>query len=326
MDTNKGRSGLELIRFLLERREMGLEDITICKMPGKGPEDVLPLSDGKFVTGLDDGRIILIDEDFENCSELVNTGGRPLGMEISPSGQLIICDAEKGLLRFSFDSKRIENLSETPNIDLSFCNNCAVSKGGTVFFSSSTSRFKIGDSSKDVSEGIPSGVLLKWSPSGGIEKLMDGLYFANGVVLSPDEKFVLVAETGRARISRYWLEGELKGTSDVFFEKLPGLPDNINLGSDNLVWVAMVLSTSKALRKLWAAPYWLRWLYARAPQLLKGKQEKIIRIMALDFSGNVKCEISLESEKYNFVTSVREREGYLYLGSINQGSAARIEL
>ena len=91
---------------------MGLENITICKMPSKGPEDVLPLLDGKFVTGLDDGRIILIAEDFENYSELVNTGGRPLGLEICPRGELIICDAERGLLRFSFDSKRIENLSE----------------------------------------------------------------------------------------------------------------------------------------------------------------------------------------------------------------------
>ena len=53
---------------------MGLENITICKVPGKGPEDVLPLPDGKFLTGLDDGRIILIDEDFASWSELLNTG------------------------------------------------------------------------------------------------------------------------------------------------------------------------------------------------------------------------------------------------------------
>ena len=305
---------------------MGLENITICKVPGKGPEDVLPLPDGKFLTGLDDGRIILIDEDFASWSELLNTGGRPLGLEICSSGKLIICDAEKGLLRFSFTTKKIENLSEHSGLSLPFCNNCAVSNGGAIFFSSSTSRFKIGDSSKDVSEGIPSGVLCKWSPSRGIEKLMDGLYFANGVVVSPDEKFVLVAETGRARISRYWLAGELKGTSDVFCENLPGLPDNINLGTDHLIWVAMVVSTTSTIKKVWAAPYYLRWLYARAPKSVKGRQEKIIRIMALDFHGEVKCEISLESEKYNFVTSVREMNGYLCLGSINQESAARIRL
>jgi hypothetical protein len=305
---------------------MGLEAITICKMPGKGPEDVLPLPNGAFVTGLEDGRIILINKDFASCSELVNTGGRPLGLEICPSGELIICDAEKGLLRFSFDSKKIENLSEKSDIDVPFCNNCAVSNSGAIFFSSSTARFKIGDSSKDVSEGIPSGVLLKWSPNGEIEKLMDGLYFANGVVLSPDEKFVLVAETGRARISRYWLAGKLKGTRDVFCKNLPGLPDNINLGTDHLVWVAMVLSAAPIIWKIWAAPYFLRWLYARAPKFVKGRQEKIIRIMALDFHGEVKCEISLESDKYDFVTSVRERNGYLCLGSINQESVARINL
>ena len=36
---------------------------------------------------------------------------------------------------------------------------------------------------------------------------MDGLQFANGVVLSPDESYLLVAETGAYRITRLWLGG-----------------------------------------------------------------------------------------------------------------------
>lgn len=37
--------------------------------------------------------------------------------------------------------------------------------------------------------------------------LLKDLYFANGVALSKDESFVLVAETFQYRISRYWLKG-----------------------------------------------------------------------------------------------------------------------
>ena len=89
---------------------MGLENITICKVPGKGPEDVLPLPDGKFLTGLDDGRIILIDEDFASWSELLNTGGRPLGLEICSSGKLIIC-----CLLYTSPSPRDATLSRMPS-------------------------------------------------------------------------------------------------------------------------------------------------------------------------------------------------------------------
>lgn len=57
--------------------------------------------------------------------------------------------------------------------------------------------------------------------------LIDGLHFANGVALSQDESFLIVAETGRSRIHRYYLKGSKKGTHDIFIDRLPGLPDNL---------------------------------------------------------------------------------------------------
>lgn len=57
--------------------------------------------------------------------------------------------------------------------------------------------------------------------------VLDKLYFANGVALSEDESYVLVAETGRAAIRRVYLKGPKKGSSDIFIDGLPGLPDGI---------------------------------------------------------------------------------------------------
>jgi hypothetical protein len=59
------------------------------------------------------------------------------------------------------------------------------------------------------------------------EVLIDGLHFANGVVLSPKGDFVLVAETVRSRIHRYYVKGPKKGSRDIFIDGLPGLPDNL---------------------------------------------------------------------------------------------------
>lgn len=57
--------------------------------------------------------------------------------------------------------------------------------------------------------------------------LIDNLHFANGVMLSDNEEFVIVAETARNRIHRYYLKGLKKGTHDIFVDGLPGHPDNL---------------------------------------------------------------------------------------------------
>lgn len=57
--------------------------------------------------------------------------------------------------------------------------------------------------------------------------LISGIHFANGVALSENEDFVIVAETVRSRLLRYYLKGAKKGTHDVFIDGLPGTPDNL---------------------------------------------------------------------------------------------------
>lgn len=48
------------------------------------------------------------------------------------------------------------------------------------------------------------GRLLSYDPrSGSVTVLLDSLYMPNGIVLSPDEDFLLLAETSIGRILRY---------------------------------------------------------------------------------------------------------------------------
>ena len=71
--------------------------------------------------------------------------------------------------------------------------------------------------------------LLLRSQTKKVKTLIDGTYFGNGVVLSKDESFVLMTETTKYRVLRYWLKGEKAGQTEVFADNLPGFPNGISI-------------------------------------------------------------------------------------------------
>ena len=106
-------------------------------------------------------------------------------------------------------------------------------------FSDSSTRFPMPQWRADLIQRTRTGRLLRRTPDGVVIELLGGLEFANGVALAADGSYVAVAETGACRLQRVWLTGERAGRSEVFVDGLSGYPDNIALGSDGLVWVAL---------------------------------------------------------------------------------------
>ena len=292
---------------------------TSCDL-GRGPEDVLVCADGSVLTGLEDGRILRLSPDLSTMAEIGNTDGRPLGLEHLPDGRVLICDATRGLLAMELETGLVSVLVRDPP---PFCNNAAVGADGTVYFSSSSRRHPIEHSTRDVVEARPTGSLWQRAPDGTCTCLLDELYFANGVVLAPDESHVLVAETGAARVQRFWLAGPRVGEAEMFVDDLPALPDNMSVGTDGQVWVALVVPAA-ASRAVWRLPYPLRWLAVRVVR--NGPATQRLQAMALDWQGNVTRQIDRADAGYHFVTGVRKFGGALYLGSIAENRIARLEL
>ena len=65
----------------------------LIPLPGEGPEDVMVGPDGVIYTGLLDGRILAVAMEDGAVREVANTGGRPLGLEATADGRLLICDS-----------------------------------------------------------------------------------------------------------------------------------------------------------------------------------------------------------------------------------------
>lgn len=65
--------------------------------------------------------------------------------------------------------------------------------------------------------------LLHYNPTKNESKvLLDDLWFANGLAISPDNQFVVVAETSRYKLTKYYISGPKKGKSETFIAGLPG--------------------------------------------------------------------------------------------------------
>lgn len=303
----------------------------VLAVNGTGPEDVVVDEQGRVVTGVADGRILRLSADGREIAQVAETGGRPLGMELLGDGRLLVCDAERGLLAVDPDGGSVESLVPSRELaagrPLRLCNNAAVARDGTVFFTDSTQRFDLAHYVADLLEHSGTGRLLRRDVSGEVTEVLDGLQFANGVALSADESYVAVAETGAYRLRRVWLTGPDAGRSEVLTDNLPGIPDNLSTGEDGLIWVALATPRNAVLD--WTAPrhpLLRKATWALPPAVLTKLEVRTTWVVAVDDTGDIVRDLQTSVPGYAMVTGVRQHAGQLYLGSLRAQGVAVIDL
>jgi sugar lactone lactonase YvrE len=230
-------------------------------------------------------------------------------------------------LAIDLKTKAIELLVDTVHgKKLLVCNNPSVAQDGTIYFSDSSQRYPLSHIKREIIEHVATGRLLRRNTNGSVDVLLENLQFANGVVLAPDESFVLVAETGACKINRVWLKGAKKGQAEVFADNLPGMPDNMSLGTDGLFWVALPSAEDARLQLLHRLPLALRKAIAKIPESLLPAEQR--SFLAMAFNSNGKCVRFIEGDplRFHLVTGVREYQGKLYAGSIEENAIAVITL
>lgn len=295
-------------------------------LPGHAPEDVVVDHEGWVIAGVDDGRILRINPQTGEVRLLAHTGGRPLGLEVMPNGHILCCDSPGGLLEIDPATGVSQTLVSTfEGLPLPFCSNVVVAKDGTIYFSASSHRYTIHEWRHDIVEGIPTGRLYRLRPGQGLERLMDGLHFANGLALAHDQSWIVVAETGTCRLHRYWLTGPRAGQHEVFAE-LPGYPDNLSMSAAGLIWVALVTPPNPVLKLVHKLPVAARKLVARLPEAAQPKPEAMAWVMALDAEAHVVHDFLWKDGSYNMVTGVCEHQGTVYLGSLAEEAILSFEL
>ena len=298
------------------------------ELGGIGPEDVVVDAAGRLLTGIADGRILRVTLDDGQVETLANTGGRPLGLEPLTDGRLIVCDAERGLLRVDPQGGGdVEVLvADIDGRPLRFCSNAAAAPDGTVYFSASSQRFGLEHYRGDLIEHSGTGRLFRRAPDGEVSVLLEGLQFANGVALSADGGYLVVAETGGYQLRRLWLTGPRAGTDDVLVANLPGFPDNISRGPSGLIWVALASPRNAQLDWLHRRQPILRRILWSMPESLQPRPLRTMWVVGVDDEGAIVRDLQATGAGFHFVTGVVEHAGRLYLGSLAGSAIAELAL
>jgi sugar lactone lactonase YvrE len=292
-----------------------------------GPEAIAFDAQGRLYTGLEDGRVVSMAADGSDCRVLIDTGGRPGGLEVHPDGTVIVADFIKGLLRVGPGQKFEVLDKDVDGWPVGMADDVAIDARGRVFFSDASWKFDYAHHVLDALEHGGRGRLFLYDPAQKASAtVLAQLEFANGVAIGPDEQFVLVNETTAYRIKRYWMKGERSGEVDTFADNLPGLPDNITFNGRDRFWVALYGPRDPMLDALGPVPF-LREVIARLPLswLPGGARQGFV--LGLDLDGKVVEQYRYDGPgAFGPVTSVRERDGVLYLGSLSDTAIGRISL
>ncbi|KAL3327208.1 hypothetical protein AABB24_037752 [Solanum stoloniferum] len=309
-----------------------------------GPESIAfdPNGEGPY-TSVADGRILKWNGDSDGWVDFAVTSsqrkqcvhpfaphmehvcGRPLGLRFDTrTGDLYIADAYLGLHIVGPSGGLATPLvTEVEGQPLRFTNDLDIDEQeDVIYFTDTSTQFQRRQFIASVVSGDKTGRLMKYDKSTkAVTVLLRGLAFANGVALSKDKSFVLVAETTTCRVVRHWLKGPHAGKHDTFTD-LPGYPDNIRRNLRGEFWVGLH-SKRSLLAKLVISNSWLGKTMLKLPFtfqqlhfLLVGGQPHATAIKLSEDGQVLEVLEDLESKTLKFISEVEEKNGKLWIGSV----------
>ncbi|KAF2308781.1 hypothetical protein GH714_017862 [Hevea brasiliensis] len=232
-----------------------LKSYSQLDLPGViGPESIAFDCNGKGpYVGVSDGRILKWQGQTRVGERKACDGstdpdkepicGRPLGLKFNPTTcDLYIADAYYGLLVVG-PKGGVPTLlaASAEGVPFRFTNALDIDpKTGVVYFTDSSIYFQRRVYILAIMSSDKSGRLLKYDPnSKKVTVLFEGLAFPNGVALSKDNSFIIVAESGRMKILKFKLVNtEIQAPGEVF-SQLGRVPDNIKRNKNGEFWVAL---------------------------------------------------------------------------------------
>lgn len=301
-----------------------------------GPEDIVFDKAGNLYCGVhsketdfSNGSILKIDING-TIETFYNAGSWVAGLHFDHEDNLIALSHREGLISIS-PQKKVMVLAAKDENGKSFLipNGLDIASDGKIYFSNTSekSAYNITYGKKIILEMRPLGGLYCYNPqSKSITTIINGTYFGNGVVLSKDESHLLMVETAKYRILRFWLNGEKKGQTDTFIDNLPGFPNGISIRDDGSYWLGFSTKRSDALDKIHPKPGMKKIVFA-LPSFLQPKPKLFGMVMNISDDGKILSSLfDTKGAVMPEAGAVKEYNGYLYLGGDILGHIGKYKL
>lgn len=315
----------EMAGVLAPNNELAKAEL-IAKGKIYGPEDVVIDSEGRIYGGTQDGKIVRILKDG-GVEIFAETGGRPLGLAFDRQGNLIAADSYKGLLSVDASGNITVLSTGAEGVPFRFTDHLDIASDGMIYFTDASFKYGQNEYLFDLLESKPNGRFLRYNPESKItDVLLRDLYFSNGVALSQNEDFVLVNETYRYRIQRYWLKGPKAGTADIFLDNLPGFPDNVTSNRKGTFWLALFTVRNDQMDSMHPSPF-IKKIISRLPKFMWPKPKPYGLVLAVNEKGEIVKSLHEPTGNHlKEITGAREHDGYLYIGSLHNDRIGKFKL
>ena len=159
----------------------------------------------------------------------------PLCVDWLPDGRLLLVSAQDGLL---LRQERDGSLSTHGDLrtasDPPAINELVVGRGGCAYVNG-------GGFDMTAGEEFAPGIVALVAPDGSTRQVADGLPFPNGMLIMPDDRTLIVAESYAKRLTAFDIadDGGLSNRR-VWAELGDGVPDGICADAENAIWYADV--------------------------------------------------------------------------------------
>ncbi|MEL6371949.1 MAG: SMP-30/gluconolactonase/LRE family protein [Pseudomonadota bacterium] len=305
-----------------------------------GPEDIVAWEEaGALVlySSTQTGQILKIDPAQQSAEVFTETGGVPLGMEVDARGNLVVADAHAGLLSIAPDGTVSVLTDQAGGLPVVYADDLDIAENGVIYFSDASTKFSAEEAGStlkasvlEIFEHARTGRILSYDPkTDKTEVVQDGLSFANGVAMGPEDQSIFVAETGKYRILRLFVSGPRNGEIVPVFENLPGFPDNINRGpfledGRQTYFFGLAGPRLPLADKLSDKPYWRR-VILRLPEFLHPAPKRYGFVAQFAEDGEIIQTWQDPEGAYPTTTgAVLAPDGNLYVTSLEAHGLARL--
>ncbi|MDQ1374298.1 MAG: hypothetical protein QOJ09_1636 [Actinomycetota bacterium] len=178
----------------------------------------------------------VIAVDPEGNSEVILQGPSfPLCVDWLPDGSLLVVSAREGLLlRREPDGSLVTHGDLTGVSDPPAGNELVVDGRGNAYVNGGGFDLMAG-------EEFAPGIVALITPDGSARQVADGIEFPNGMLVTPDDSTLIVAESYAKRLTAFDIAAD-GGLSNrrVWADLDDGVPDGICMDAENAVWYADV--------------------------------------------------------------------------------------